>query len=122
LGAIAIEDSRGLRLSWIIPLPARDWSFGFEPRVLVVVRGMQTNPDRLRGLLPLLYGLTAGGNRQSPDAIAASRRTSIGTVPRTGPLHLYQTWREPPKRIGFTHQPVALIGCGAKAQKPVIIA
>jgi DNA-binding CsgD family transcriptional regulator len=72
----------------VIPLPVMDWAFGFEPRVLVVARGPQMDQSRLRGLLPLLFGLTSAETEvalcvaegQSPEAIAALRSTSIGTV------------------------------------------
>lgn len=83
---------RGQRSSPLIvevhPLPHREFSFGFEPRVLVVVRGTQRAPERRRVLLQTVYGLTEAETDvalrlvagQSPEMIAASRNASVGTV------------------------------------------
>ncbi|HEY0721184.1 MAG TPA: helix-turn-helix transcriptional regulator [Gammaproteobacteria bacterium] len=72
----------------ILPLPRRDYTFGFEPRVLVVVRGARPAPNRLKGLLETAYRLTAAeadvaqrlAAGQPPEMIAAARRASVGTV------------------------------------------
>jgi len=72
----------------VVPVPPRECNFGFEPRVLVVVRGTQPDTTRLRGLLQLLHGLTDAEsdvavhltNGLAPEAVAAARHTSVGTV------------------------------------------
>jgi DNA-binding CsgD family transcriptional regulator len=72
----------------VVPLPKRDYAFGFEPRVLVVVRGASSDTNRTQLLLQSVYHLTAseadvalrlsGGQRS--ETIAATRGTSLGTV------------------------------------------
>ncbi len=72
----------------ILPLPRREFPFGFEPRVLVVVRGARPAPDRLRGLLQVVYKLTTAEadvalrlcTGQPPEIIATARNASLGTV------------------------------------------
>jgi DNA-binding CsgD family transcriptional regulator len=72
----------------ILPLPKREFSFGFEPRVLVVIRNRPADHGHVKTLLRAAYGLTAAEADvalsltagQSPEAIAAARGTSIGTV------------------------------------------
>lgn len=72
----------------VIPLPRRPYSFGFEPRALVVARSGRPDPRRSRLLLQAAYRLTsaeadvalqlAGGH--PPETIAANRNVSVGTV------------------------------------------
>ncbi|MBW3567099.1 MAG: helix-turn-helix transcriptional regulator [Proteobacteria bacterium] len=74
----------------VIPLPQRDYSFGFDPRVLVVLRGSNSDGDSARtlALLQTAYQLTpaeaqiamqiAAGH--APDTIARNRSVSVSTV------------------------------------------
>lgn len=73
----------------VLPLPRREYAFGFQPRVLVVVRrGMQNRRDQTGQLLQAAYHLTTAeadvalrlAEGQPPDAIAAVRRVSVDTV------------------------------------------
>lgn len=72
----------------ILPLPRREFAFGFEPRVLVVVRGAGPEAEHVKGMLQLAYHLTAAeidialrlADGQPPETIAAARKASIGTV------------------------------------------
>lgn len=72
----------------VVPLPKRDYAFGFEPCVLVVVRGANSETDRTLLLLQSIYHLTVSeadvalrlSTGQSPETIAATRGTSLGTV------------------------------------------
>lgn len=72
----------------VVPLPRRDYAFGFEPRVLVVARGAGGDTNRTLLLLQSAYQLTAAeadvalrlGNGQGAETIAAERGASLGTV------------------------------------------
>lgn len=72
----------------VVPLPRRDYAFGFEPRALVVVRGAGSDTDRTLLLLQSIYHLTASeadvalrlSTGQSPEEIASTRGASLGTV------------------------------------------
>lgn len=72
----------------VVPLPKRDYAFGFEPCVLVVVRGASRDTNRTLLLLQSIYHLTASeadvalhlSRGLSPETIAATRGTSLGTV------------------------------------------
>jgi DNA-binding CsgD family transcriptional regulator len=72
----------------VLVLPRRDFTFGFEPRALVIVRGSQPNANGVQLLLCTAYGLTTAEvdvavrlvEGQSPGMIAAERNASIGTV------------------------------------------
>lgn len=72
----------------LFPLPRRDWSFGFAPRAIMVVRAArEIDADRAELLEPLLdltaaeaqvaIGLARGQSRQD---IASARGVSVGTV------------------------------------------
>ncbi|WP_162925824.1 helix-turn-helix transcriptional regulator [Isoalcanivorax indicus] len=72
----------------VVPLPRQDYAFNFRPRVLVIVRARQSNPDHVCTLLRMAHGLTqaeadvavrlAAG--ESPEHIAMARGASIATV------------------------------------------
>lgn len=72
----------------VVPLPRRDFSFGFEPRALVVARGTKPAPARIKELLRMTYELTAteaeivsalvGG--EAPKTLAYKRGVAVGTV------------------------------------------
>ena len=72
----------------VISLPRRAYGFGFEPRVLAVAHRRQPNPQRSHLLLQAVYGLTSAetevaqqlADGRSPEAIAAARYVSVGTV------------------------------------------
>jgi DNA-binding CsgD family transcriptional regulator len=72
----------------VVPLPKRDFAFGFEPRVLVMMRASESNAARTLLLLQSAYHLTAAeadvalrlSNGQRPENIAATRGVSLGTV------------------------------------------
>ncbi len=72
----------------IFPLPKRDFAFGLEPHVLVLIRDRPANHGHVKALLQLAYGLTsteadvalALATGQSPEAVAAARGTSLSTV------------------------------------------
>lgn len=69
-------------------LPAQRFAFGFEPRVLVLVREARPNPARVLLLLQSAFRLTEAeaqvalqlAEGQAPEAIAATRGVSVGTV------------------------------------------
>lgn len=72
----------------VLPMPRREHAFSFEARALVVVRGGQCNPQRMKGLLQMVYRLTEAeadvalwlAEGHSPEAIAAARNTTTGTT------------------------------------------
>jgi DNA-binding CsgD family transcriptional regulator len=72
----------------ILPLPRRDFSFGFEPSALIVVRMAKLEAGRAFRMLRAAYGLTGAEteialhllNGLAPEAIAASRETTISTT------------------------------------------
>lgn len=72
----------------ILPMPRREHALGFEARALVVVRGGQCNPQRMKGLLQMVYRLTEAeadvalwlAEGRTPEAIAAARNTTVGTT------------------------------------------
>lgn len=72
----------------ILALPQRYFSFGFEPRALVIVRTKQPNDDSARILMTTVYGLTSAEvdisirlvDGKSPEQIAIERNASLGTV------------------------------------------
>lgn len=72
----------------ILPVPRRDFVFGFEPRVLVVVKGTKSDADQVKTLLARLYQLTAAEaevamglvDGETPEHISAARGSSVGTV------------------------------------------
>ncbi len=87
--AVLVADEPGKPLiAEVSPLPPRDYSFGFEPRALVILRGLQPDPDRIRTLLQSMYRLTAAesdvalrlAEGEAPEAIAAARGVSLGTI------------------------------------------
>ena len=81
------EGGAGL-LCELFRLPQRDWDFGFEPRVLVVVRQAKDIPAMRTGPLRAALGLTAAeaeiavrlANGDGREAIAADRGTSGQTL------------------------------------------
>lgn len=81
------DDRRSMRCD-IIRLPRRDYAFGFDPRVMVVLHGAEALPGGTAALLRRALGLTAaeaevaldlsnGVNRRD---IAAARGTSAQTL------------------------------------------
>jgi DNA-binding CsgD family transcriptional regulator len=72
----------------VIRLPSRAYAFGFEPRVLVVVRGAPRGSDDLAPILGFAFGLTPAEadiavrlvEGQSRTAIAQARGATIETV------------------------------------------
>lgn len=74
----------------IIPLPHHQFEFNFAPRVLVLIRGAAVGAadKRRAAILQSVYGMTAAETQialqlfagKTPDAIAASRDVSVGTV------------------------------------------
>jgi DNA-binding CsgD family transcriptional regulator len=72
----------------VIPLPRREYAFGFEPRVLVVARGGRPDAGRIQLLLQSVYGLTLAeadvaqrlADGQPTELIAEQRSASLGTV------------------------------------------
>ncbi|WP_111642826.1 helix-turn-helix transcriptional regulator [Marinimicrobium alkaliphilum] len=72
----------------VLPVPRREYAFGFEPRVLVVARDARVDSSRMQLLLRAAFGLTlaeadvaqqlAEGN--TTEAIALQRGSSLGTV------------------------------------------
>lgn len=72
----------------VVPLPRHDYAFSFRPRVLVIVRARQSDPDHVCSLLQLAHGLTPAeanvavrlAEGESPEQIASARRASIATV------------------------------------------
>ncbi|PIB92573.1 helix-turn-helix transcriptional regulator [Caulobacter sp. FWC2] len=91
------EASDAFEIIDVVGLPKARYAFGFEPRVLVVVRGAERDPDEIERLLQAAYGLTAAeahvamrlGAGESPDAIACGRQVSEGTI-RTQLRAIYQ--------------------------------
>jgi DNA-binding CsgD family transcriptional regulator len=71
----------------VIGLPAREFELMLVPRVLVVVRGAD-NRQRRATVLQMVYGMTAAetdialqlADGKTPEAIAAHRSVSVGTV------------------------------------------
>ena len=53
------EASDAFEIIDVVGLPKARYAFGFEPRVLVVVRGAERDPDEIERLLQAAYGLTA---------------------------------------------------------------
>jgi DNA-binding CsgD family transcriptional regulator len=72
----------------ILPLPREPWTFGFDPRVLVVVRKPARDGARLIELLMETYALTAAeadiaeqlSRGLSREDVARTRGVSLGTV------------------------------------------
>jgi DNA-binding CsgD family transcriptional regulator len=72
----------------VLPMPRREYTFGFDARALVVVRSAQCNPQRMKALLQMVYRLTEAeadvalwlAEGHSPETIAAARNTTIGTT------------------------------------------
>jgi DNA-binding CsgD family transcriptional regulator len=72
----------------VFPLPHQPYQFNFEPRALVVTRGITSSPARRATLLQTLYELTSSevdiaqsiAEGGSAEAIATRRDVSIGTV------------------------------------------
>lgn len=72
----------------VFPLPRRAYTFGFEPRVLVVVRAVQPDPAHTAQLLRSAYRLTAAeadvalqlADGCPPEAVAARRGASLSTI------------------------------------------
>lgn len=72
----------------ILPIPKRDFAFGFEPRALVVVKGGKAKPDQAKTLLMLMYRLTTAEadvalrlvNGETPEQISLARNATVGTV------------------------------------------
>jgi DNA-binding CsgD family transcriptional regulator len=72
----------------ILALPHCDFSFGFDPRVLVVVNGAQPKHDIVRDVLTAGYELTLAEvdvvlrliEGQAPEQVARERKAAIGTV------------------------------------------
>lgn len=81
----------------VIALPPAAYVFGVEPRVMVVARGQARGGGEIERLLQDAYALTASeadvavrlGEGDSPDAIAAARGVSAGTI-RTHLRSIYQ--------------------------------
>lgn len=72
----------------VFALPRREWSLGFEPRVLIVLRWPTSVAGDTRDLIQDLWGLSAAetaiamllGQGLSREQIAATRATSPSTV------------------------------------------
>ena len=72
----------------VVPLPQRPHGFGYDPRALVVVRGTDRAPEHAKQLLRTAFRLTEAEAEVAmlladgllPEAIAASRGVSLGTV------------------------------------------
>lgn len=74
----------------VLPLPRRDYAFGFEPSALIIVRGnfQASSRDRTKQLISLAYGLTGAEadvalqltDGLSPEEISTARAVSIGTI------------------------------------------
>lgn len=81
----------------VIALPKAPYAFGFDPRMLVLIRRAKTPARNTEALLQQAYALTPSearvavqlGDGESPDTIAASRRVSTGTI-RTQLRAIYQ--------------------------------
>lgn len=91
------EDTRLVEVVDVIALPKADYTFGFEPRVLIVARGPGRRQGEIEKLLQEAYALTASeariaarlGDGESPDTIAQSRQVSPTTI-RTQLRSIYQ--------------------------------
>lgn len=72
----------------VISLPSKAFTFGFGPRVLVVVRGMEKESTQLAAALQTAFSLTATeaqialqlANGKTPEAVANQRGVSVGTI------------------------------------------
>lgn len=72
----------------VISLPSRAFTFGFDPRALVVVRGMEKENTQLAAALQTAFSLTATeaqialtlANGKTPENVAARRGVSLATV------------------------------------------
>lgn len=72
----------------IFPLPYREWSFGFDPRVLVIVRAPSDIPEKRVASLKATLGLTAAeaeialrlANGEDREEIGARRGTGAETM------------------------------------------
>lgn len=72
----------------VLPVPKRDFVFGFESHALVVVKGGKTKPDQAKKLLMLIYRLTTAEADvamrlvagETPEQISLARSASVGTV------------------------------------------
>lgn len=72
----------------VFPLPAQPYQFSFEPRALIVARGVRGSHARRSAILQTAYALTSAENDiaqnlaegQSPELIAANRGVAVGTV------------------------------------------
>lgn len=72
----------------IFPVPRQEHGFGFDPRVLVVVRGLKGDQGRLGDLVRVAYGLTPAetsvalllADGHAPETIATMRTASTATV------------------------------------------
>ncbi len=82
------HDTRRGQLCEIFALPRKPWSFGRDPRFIVIVRGSGQHGANERRLLRELLGLTAAeaevamamAEGTSRERIANARGTSLGTV------------------------------------------
>jgi len=83
----ACEGAPGMRCD-VIRLPRREFGFGFDPRVMLVMRSAADLPDRASAALRQALGLTGAeteialrlANGMDRDAIAAERSTSPQTL------------------------------------------
>jgi len=72
----------------VLPVPKRDFAFGFEPGVLVVVKEGKAKPDQVKTLLMAMYRLTTAEvdvvmrlvSGETPEQISFARNSSVGTV------------------------------------------
>lgn len=82
------EGALDLEVVDVLPLPVRDYAFGFQPRVLVVLRSGGRWEKGLPGVLTAGFGLTAVeaeiacalARGESRDTIATQRSVSVETV------------------------------------------
>jgi len=82
------DDPASMRRCELFVLPRQDWSFGFEPRLLVMLGAAAGHEAAHRHLLTGLLGLTAAEadvavhalKGAAREEIAAIRRTSLDTV------------------------------------------
>lgn len=88
-GTVLVRNSRGSPLVLeVAPLPRQEHSLLCEPRALVLVRGGHADPERGKALLQAAYRLSPAeadialrlADGLSPEAIAAIRGASLGTV------------------------------------------
>jgi len=81
-------DSHGSAVADLFALPAREWSFGFEPRLLIVIRQPHDVDAERRKLLSQLFELTEAeadvalhiANGLDRNEIAFRRNSSVATV------------------------------------------